>query len=109
MKCPLNCAGLDQVENRPQRASELEALCGLYVTLGQVGIMQYEDAGNIAVAPEIRRNGHVELRRIQIRQIVKAERRMVAVYTFDFLVPVPGPQRPKDEFGPISVGNRARR
>ena len=27
---------------------------------------------------------------------------MVAVYTLDFLVPVPGPQRPKYEFGPIS-------
>ena len=99
---PLDRAGLDQVENRPQRASKLEALRGLYVALGQVGIMKYEDAGNIAVAPEIRRNGHVELRRIQIRQIVEAERRVVAVYTLDFLIPVPGPQRPKDEFGPIS-------
>ena len=64
--------------------------------------MKHEDARNLAVAPEIRRNGHVQLRRIQIRQIVKAERRMVAVDTLDFLVPVPGPQRPKDEVGPIS-------
>src|ERR1035437_4964345 len=64
--------------------------------------MKYEDAGNIAVAPEIRRNGHVKLRRIQIRQIVEAERGVVAVYALDFLVPVPGPQRPKDEVGPIS-------
>jgi len=99
---PLNGSGLDQVENGPQRARELEALCGLYVTLGQVGIMEYEDARNLAIAPEVRRNGHVEFRRIQIRQIIKAERRMVAVYTLDFLVPIPGPQCPKYEFGPIS-------
>jgi len=43
----------------------------------------------------------VELRGIQVRQIVEAERRMVAVYTFDFLIAVPGPQRPKDKFGPV--------
>ena len=44
----------------------------------------------------------MELRRIQIRQVVKTERRVVAVYALDFLIPVPGPQRPKYEFGPIS-------
>ena len=98
---PFDRTGLDQIKNRPQRASELEALRRLYITLGQVGIVQYEDAGNLAVAPEIRRNCHVELRRIQIRQIVEAERRMVAVYALDFLIPVPGPQRPKDKFGPV--------
>ena len=50
--------------------------------------MKYQSAGNIAVAPEIRRDRHVELCRIQIRQIVEAKRRVVAVYTFDFFVPV---------------------
>src|ERR1035437_2523798 len=40
---PLDRAGFDQVQNRPQRASELEALRRLYVTVGQVGIMQDED------------------------------------------------------------------
>jgi len=99
---PLNGSGIEQVENRPQRASELEPLCGLYVTLGQVGIMEYQDPRNLAIAPEVRRNGHVKLRRIQIRQIIKAERRMVAVYTLDFPIPIPGPQCPKYEFGPIS-------
>jgi len=99
---PLDGAGLDQVEDRSQRASKLVALCCLYVTRGQVGIMKYEDSRNLAVAPEVRRNGHVELRWIQIRQVVKTERRVVAVYALDFLIPVPGPQRPKYEFGPIS-------
>src|SRR3977135_3546019 len=70
----LHGAGFNKVKNRPQRASELEALRRLYVLVSQVGIMKYEDAGNIAVAPEIRRNSHLERRRIQIRQIVGAER-----------------------------------
>jgi hypothetical protein len=99
---PLDGAGFDQVEDRSQRASKLVALCCPYVTRGQVGIMKYEDSRNLAVAPEVRRNGHVELRWIQIRQVVKTERRVVAVYALDFLIPVPGPQRPKYEFGPIS-------
>src|SRR5882724_13696727 len=63
--------------------------------------MKDEDAGDIAVAAEIRRNCHVEFRRIQIREIVKAERRVMAIYTLDFFVPVPGPERPKDKVRPI--------
>lgn len=98
---------LDQIENRPQRASELETLRRLYIAIGQVGIMQHQDAGNIAVAPEIRRNGQVELRWIQIRQIVKAECRVVAVDTLDFLVPVSRPQCPKDEVGPLRRGKQS--
>ena len=100
-EAPVDRTGLDQVENRSQRASELEALRSLYVALGQVGIMKDEDAGNIAVAPEVRRNGHVELRWIQIRQVEKAERRLMAVYTLNLLIPVPGPQCPEDEVGPV--------
>jgi hypothetical protein len=64
--------------------------------------VKYEDVGNIAVAPKIRGNGHMELRWIQIRQIVKAECRMAAVDTLDFLIPISRPQRPKDEVKPIS-------
>jgi hypothetical protein len=70
--------------------------------LGKLGIMKYEDARNLAGgAPEIRRHCHVELRRIEIRKIIKAERCLVTVYSLDFLVPVPGPQRPKNKVGPI--------
>jgi len=36
--------GLDQIENRPQRASELKALRRLCIAIGQAGIMQYGDA-----------------------------------------------------------------
>jgi len=77
----LHSADFNKVENRPQRAGEFEALRRLYVFVGQVGIMKYEDSGNTAVAAEMRRNRHVELRRTQIQQIVKPERRVVAVDT----------------------------
>src|SRR5439155_22531339 len=97
----LDGAGFDQVEDSSQKSSKLVDLCCLYVTRGKVGIMKYEDSRNLAVAPEVRRDGHVELRRIQIRQVIKTERRVVAVYALDFLIPVPGPQRPKYEFGPV--------
>src|SRR5260370_385900 len=59
-------AGLDQVKNRPQRTSKLETLRPLYVPLRQIGIMKYQDTGNIAVSPKIRGNGHVDLRRTQV-------------------------------------------
>src|SRR5947208_1150384 len=98
---PLNRACFDQVKNRPQRSSKLEALPHLHVGRRQVGVMQYQDPGNIAVAPEIRRDCHVELRRIQVRQVIEAERCMVAVNTLDFLVSVPRPECPKHKVGPI--------
>ena len=44
----------------------------------------------------------MKLRGIQIRQIVEADRRVVAVYALDFLVPVPRPQCPEDKVGPIN-------
>jgi len=59
---PLDRAKLNQVENRPQGASVLEPLRSLDVALGQVGKMQCEDAGNLAIASEPCRHRHVELR-----------------------------------------------
>src|SRR5258708_3274661 len=88
----LNRTSLNKVKDGPESASKLEAVCGRDVSLRQIGIMQYEDAGNHAIAPEIRWNRHVELRRIEVRQIIKAERRVMTVYTLDFLVAVSGPQ-----------------
>ncbi len=38
---------------------------------------------------------------IQERKVEKAERRLMAVHTLHLLVPVPGPQCPQDEIGPI--------
>jgi len=93
---------LDQVKDRSERARELKALGRLHITLWQVGIMQYEDTWNIAVASEVGRDRHVQLRRVHIRQIVKAERCLVTVDTLHFFIPVPGPERPKHEIGPIS-------
>ncbi|MGA3128696.1 MAG: hypothetical protein ABSD13_18535 [Candidatus Korobacteraceae bacterium] len=36
----LDRTGLDEVENRPERASEFEAGTGLYITFRQVSIME---------------------------------------------------------------------
>ena len=66
----LHCVSLDQVKDRPQGSRKLEALRVLYVALGEVGIVQHEDSRNLAVAAEIRRDCHVELRGIQIRQVI---------------------------------------
>src|SRR5262245_3395271 len=74
---PFHRAALDQVENRPEGPSKLEALSRLHVGLGQVGIVKYENTGNIAVAPEVRRHRHMELRRIQVRKFVEAKRSLV--------------------------------
>src|ERR1035437_4623614 len=99
---PFDRASLDHVKNRPQRASKLEALSRLYVALGQISMVKCENARDFAGAPEIRRNCHVKLRWIQIRQIVQAKRRVVTEYTLNFFVPVPGPQCPTDKVRPVS-------
>ena len=41
----LDRTSLDQVKNSPERTRKLKALCGLYVTLGQVGIMKHRQLG----------------------------------------------------------------
>jgi len=94
-------ASLDEVKDRPQRSRKLEALRVLYVALGQVSVVQYQDSGNVAVSPEIGRNGHVELGGIQIRQVVEAQRRLMGVNTLDLLISVARPECPKDEIRPI--------
>jgi hypothetical protein len=32
-----------------------------------MAVMEYEDAGNLAITPEVGRNGHMEFGRIEIR------------------------------------------
>ncbi len=97
----LHCVSLDQVKDRPQGSRKLQALRVLYVALGQVSIVQYQDSRNVAVSPEIGRNGHVELCGIQVRQVVEAQRRLMAVYTLNLFIPVARPECPNDEIRPI--------
>lgn len=101
---PFHCTGLDQVKDRPQGSSKLEALSVLYVALGKIGVVQDQDSGNIAVTPEIRRNHHVQFGRIQIRQFIKAEGCVVAVNTLCLLVPVSRPKCPENQIG--AIGHR---
>ena len=97
-----HCVSLDQVKDRPQGSRKLEALRVLYIAVGEVGIVQHQDSRNLAVAAEIRRDCHVKLGWIQIRQVVQAQRRLMAVYTLDLFISVARPECPKDEIGPIS-------
>jgi hypothetical protein len=46
----------------------------------------------------------MELSWIQVGQVVKAERRVMTINPFHFLLTVHGPQRPKSEVGPIRCG-----
>jgi hypothetical protein len=64
-KRPLGRAGLYQMKNRSQRPSVFVARSGLYFAPEQVAIMEHDNAWDFAVAPKVRRNGHLELRRAQ--------------------------------------------
>ena len=65
-KRPLDRASLYQIKNRSQRPSVFVARSGLYFALEQVAIMEHDNARDIAVTPEVRRNGHMELGRVQV-------------------------------------------
>src|ERR1022692_4452106 len=65
-KRPLNRAGLYEVKNRSQRPSVIVARSGLDFALEQVAIMEHDNAWDIAVTPEVCRNGHMELGRVQV-------------------------------------------
>jgi hypothetical protein len=98
---PLDRAGLDQIENRPQRSGVLVAWSSLYIASGQIMVMKHHDAGNIAIAPEVRRNRHMQLCRVQVRQIMQTQRGLVTIDPLDLFLPVSGPERPEDKIRPI--------
>ncbi len=74
-----NDIGLQKIENRPKWACELETLCDFHIALRQVGVMQDENAGRFTVPAKVHRDRHMQLRGIEVREIVKAERGLVAV------------------------------
>ena len=84
-----------------ERASDFVARAGLHVARGQIGIMEHQNAGNLAIAPEAHGNSHVQLGRIQVRQVEKADGRLMAVHALDLLFPIAGPERPERQVGPI--------
>src|SRR5258708_33019264 len=71
--------GLNKIKDRPKRAGELEGGTALHVVLGRVGIVENQYAGNLTVSPEVCWHRHVQLCRVDIRQIVQAERCLVAI------------------------------
>jgi len=100
-KRPLDRAGLYQVKNRSQRPSVFVARSGLNFALEQVAIMEHDNARDIAVTPEVCRNGHMELGRVQVRQLIEAQRRLMTIDAIDLFLSVPRPERPKYKIGPI--------
>jgi hypothetical protein len=84
----LNLAGLDQIEDRSERASVFVTGAGLHIARGQIFIVKHKNDGNLAIAPETPGNGHVELGRIQVGQIEKADGCLMAVNAFDLLFPI---------------------
>ena len=63
--------------------------------------MEHDNARDIAVTPEVRRNGHMELRRVQVGQFMEAQRSLMTIDTIDLFLPVSRPERPKYKIGPI--------
>ena len=61
--------------------------------------MQHQDAGNLAVPTEMGGHRHVELGRIDIRELVETQGGLVTVNSFGHLVPIPRPKRPLHQVG----------
>jgi len=85
----------EEIENRPKGTRELEALRGFNIARRQVSAMQDESTGGLAIPAKVHGNGHMQLRRIEVREVVKAESGLVAVNALRLLVPVSGPQSPE--------------
>src|SRR6267142_3961 len=71
-KTTLDCIGLDQIKDRPEGTGKSEALGRLYVALCEVRVMKHQYPGDFAVAPEMHRYGHVEPRRVKVREVIQA-------------------------------------
>ena len=68
--------------------------------------MEHDNARDIAVTPEVRRNGHMEFGRVQVGQFMEAQRSLMTIDTIDLFLPVPRPERPKYKIGPIRSGKQ---
>jgi len=59
--------------------------------------MQEKHTGDFTISPEPSRYSHVQLRWHYLRQIMKAQSRLMAVDPLGGLSPIPGPERPKHQ------------
>jgi hypothetical protein len=98
---------LDQIKNGTQWPRVFVAGADLYISLRQIAVVKHKDPWNIAVAPEVFWNGHMELRWVQVRQFVQAERRLMAENSIDHFLAVSRPERPEHKIR--SVGGREKR
>jgi len=63
----LYCPVFNEVNNRSQRPRVSIPRATLDTAFCKMAVMEYEDAGNLAITPEVGRNGHMEFGRIEIR------------------------------------------
>jgi hypothetical protein len=100
---PFDCADLHDIYDRSEWPGELISLRNLDVLRWHDSTMQNKDARHIAVPAKSWRNGHMELRWIDVGELMKAQRRLVAVHSLGFLVSVPRPKGPDREVWTIRL------
>jgi hypothetical protein len=71
------------------------------IALTEISKMQDDHAGDFTISPEASRYSHVQLRWHYVRKIVKAQSSLMAVDSLGGLSPIPGPERPKHQVGPL--------
>jgi len=103
-KSMLNAIGFDQIQDGPEGSRIPETLRHLDVLDGQICIMQHQDSGDLAVPPEVGRHGHMQLCRIQVRQLIKAQSGLMTVNSFGYLIPILRPKRPLHQVGMFASG-----
>ena len=63
--------------------------------------MQDKHAGDFTISPEASRYSQVQLRWHYVRKVVEAQSSLMAVDSLGGLSPIPGPERPKHQVGPL--------
>ena len=87
-KSMLNAIGFDQIQDGPEGSRIPETLRHLDVLDGQIRIMQHQNSGDLAVPPEVGRDGHVQLGWIQVRQLIQTQSGLMAVGSLRNFVPI---------------------
>jgi hypothetical protein len=78
----------NKINYRSQRPSVFISGATLDIAFCELTVMEYENAGNLAIMPEIDRNGHTKFGWIKIRQLMEADCRLMAVNALDLFFSV---------------------
>lgn len=91
----------DDVEERSQRARDSHAVDGLDIITRQASIVKTKIRGDAQHALEAVRNGQVEPRRHDVRQVVQRQRGRVTVDALRLSATVVRPELPQHQVGSI--------